>query len=342
GLAGIDATAPYQNGTLPPGTNCTASGFSGLSIPAYSAGYSSGKLGTWLVEYVDTAATSELIVQVTNGHATELGLLTGPHCSIGTQVSFPASMVDSVGAAQAALASPSIAEFVNNHSAANAEYILFPGFPTLRVGASWILQFSTCDFLNPSAGPAVGNYAGAGVNASTGTLTGAMYTAAENCTTFSPNPGPRNSTPIGSAFAAGNPVLSVCPTGSTFALNGCLAGDYTYTLTIEASTVTFGSVLFEVLNAAAGVYAPGGPGGFSVMSITASVAAQASVAGHASMSMTSPFSSFGSGTSDSTPLTSLYTILVDVGPISPAGSGLTFVVHGTGQYTGATNPLSLP
>src|SRR5580658_10823265 len=56
------------------------------------------------------------------------------------------------------------------------------------------------------------------------------------------------STPIGSAFTTGKATAGTCAATSSQALGasaitgGCKAGDFIYTLTIESSTVTFGSV----------------------------------------------------------------------------------------------------
>jgi len=151
-----------------------------------------------------------------------------------------------------------------------------------------------------------------------------------------------NPTPIGTAFVAGNPVSGTCRANATFAGSGCKGGDHIYTLSVEASSVTFGSVLFEVLTATDAVYHHNGTGGFSVISIEGTVAAQTSISSASPMQMTSTFGTYGSGISVSTPLTSTYTIVLDMGTTNPAGMGLTFEVTGTGSYSGTTSPVSLP
>ena len=155
------------------------------------------------------------------------------------------------------------------------------------------------------------------------------------------------STPIGSAFTAGNPISSKCPTGDTYATNGCLAADYIYTLTVESSTVTMASVLFEVKNSAGGIVSAT-TGGFSVMTIAGVVAAQSTNA--AALAMTTTFQTYsatagacnGATCSSSSPLTSIYTIVIDMGTASPSGLGYTFVAIGTGSYSGTTGALALP
>jgi len=161
------------------------------------------------------------------------------------------------------------------------------------------------------------------------------------------------STPIGSAFTAGNPVASQCPTGDTFAANGCLAGNYIYTLTIESSTVSFGSVLFEVKTSSGAVAATlTKAGGFSILTIGGAVAAQTSIAAASGLAMGATWTTYsttaglcgGSATcSTSSSLTNLYTVVIDMGSVtSTTGQGYTFVALGTGSYSGTTSPLSLP
>ncbi len=154
--------------------------------------------------------------------------------------------------------------------------------------------------------------------------------------------GPGN-TPIGSAFTVGSATPSTCKTGSTYATNGCLGGDNIYTLSIASSTVTFGSVQFEVKDSAGAVVAlTKGVGGFSVLTITGTVAAQSGAAS-ATMAMTGTFATYPSTATPSTSLTSLYTIVIDMGTApAPGGQGYTFVALGIGSYSGSTNPVSLP
>lgn len=161
------------------------------------------------------------------------------------------------------------------------------------------------------------------------------------------------STPIGSAFTAGNPVASQCPTGDTFAVNGCLAGNYIYTLTIESSTVSFGSVLFEV-KTSSGSIAPTltKAGGYSIMTIGGVVAAQTSVAAASGLAMGATWTTYSAtaglcggsaACSTSSSLTNLYTIVIDMGSVtSTTGQGYSFTALGTGSYSGTTSSLALP
>jgi len=150
--------------------------------------------------------------------------------------------------------------------------------------------------------------------------------------------------PIGSAFAVGNPVLGQCSAGDSFAVNGCNAGDYTYTLTIEISSVEFGNVLFTVRTASGSNYTVlPGSGGFSIVAITGEVAAQTnSTQMGNTLWMSTNWFTYGPGYVPSYPLTSIDTILIDMGKANPTGLGLTFVVFGSGNYSGSTPPLALP
>jgi len=153
-----------------------------------------------------------------------------------------------------------------------------------------------------------------------------------------------SSVPIGTAFAFGNPVASTCHSGYTYATNGCSAGDYTYQLTIESSSVHFNDVLFEIRTSAGAIYTlPAGTGGFSIINITGQLAAQSSaIATGAPMNMTTTWTAYGPGISGSSSLTNIFSILLDMGTNSPSGEGLALVAFGTNGYLGTTSPLPLP
>ncbi len=156
------------------------------------------------------------------------------------------------------------------------------------------------------------------------------------------------SKPIGSAFTAGNPVLSTSATGNTYAANGCKAADYCYTLTVESASNTFGTVLFEVKTATGAIDTAASVGGFSVMNVGGVVVAQMTTASTA-LAMTTTFGTFsavatacnGNACSPSTPFSSVYTIVIDMGTGNPAGTGLSFVTVGTAGYSGTTS-VALP
>jgi len=157
------------------------------------------------------------------------------------------------------------------------------------------------------------------------------------------------SKPIGSSFAAGNPISSKCPSGS-YTANGCLSADYTYVLTIETTGATFASVEFEVKTATGSIYAAASAGGFTVLNVGGAVAAQSTVSVTPfAVAMTTTFATYGAtpicngvACVPSTPWSSIYTIMIDMGTSNPTGQGLQFVAIGTGGYSGTTAPVSLP
>jgi flagellin-like protein len=164
------------------------------------------------------------------------------------------------------------------------------------------------------------------------------------------------SKPIGSAFSAGSPVTSTCGSGGSQAQaiatssNGfpCYGSDFIYTLTIESSTVSFGNVLFEVKTSSGAIFTPAAHESFAVVNIAGQVVALSTPG---SLAMAGTWSTYPAGTvldcngaacSTSSSLTSLYTVVVDMGQTAATtGQGLSFVTLGTGGFTGTTS-LALP
>lgn len=170
-------------------------------------------------------------------------------------------------------------------------------------------------------------------------------------------------TPIGSAFAAGNPTSSTgaqttpvaCPMESgtlDLASNYLATGHYVFTLTVESSDILMSSGLFEVETSAGATDVATGGGGFYVVNIAGVAVAASCVSSGGGIKMSSPFSTYynsagstqcnGALCSSSTPLANIYTIVIDVGTANPTGTGLLFVALGTNGYAGTTSPLSLP
>ncbi len=156
------------------------------------------------------------------------------------------------------------------------------------------------------------------------------------------------STPIGSAFAAGNAHSGTCVTGGTLAANGCIATHFFETLTIEQSTVTFGSVLFEVTTASSGVAfpCPAGGGGcaFVVTSTSGAGVASFAIGAGAAMVMTASWTaaSYTGGLSSGSTLSpGIYGISIDLGTSTTTGAGIAFVAIGQGSYSGTTAAVSL-
>jgi hypothetical protein len=160
-------------------------------------------------------------------------------------------------------------------------------------------------------------------------------------------------TPIGGAFAASHPGSGFCAAGSAQTLGaaaitgGCKAGDFIYTVTVESSRVTFGSVQFEVRTAAGAVFAGAGATASIAVLDPATHVTAISITGP-NLAMTSGWSGYGLTStaptySASTPLTDEYLIVIDMGSsTSTTGQGLAFVAVGTGSFSGTTTPMGLP
>ena len=176
------------------------------------------------------------------------------------------------------------------------------------------------------------------------------------------------STPIGSAFTVGNPTSSntlgttvasgtadTCAAATTTANSGIAAAiaktDWTYTVTVESSTVTFGSVLFQVKAATGSVAAPAGTGGgnayqgFFIVNVAGDVVACSLTAANGGLSMGGSAQLTyvtANGITATNSLSNLYTIVVDMGNAQPTGLGYTFDTLGQGSYSGTTAALGLP
>jgi hypothetical protein len=343
---GINVISSYSNSTPGP-TGCAVAGGTGtISFGAYSGNYSNGKLSNWLLIYGNSGGTSELGIAVSGTSASEIGTLTGSSCisGLGSLKAVPSSVEDSTQVASTLLGSAAVDAFTHNYSSANAQYTLVNTVSMGSVVGVWSVTYSGCPINGYGSGVATGGSVDAEVNASTG----AIYSVTSSPSTTA-CPGTSHTTPIGTAWAVGNPVESTCPAARTYAAYGCLTGDYIYILSIETSTVTFSSVQFEVKTATGAVLTlAAGVGGFTVESLTGAIAAQGPATASATLAMTGPLGSYGaspicggSACSGSTPLTPVYTIVIDVGTANSAGLGYTFVTLGIGAYSGTTS-VTLP
>ena len=146
--------------------------------------------------------------------------------------------------------------------------------------------------------------------------------------------------PPGPIFSAGNAVESVCPASGSFSTTGCTPGEFIYALLVEVSTVTFGEVLFQVETQNGAIYdAVGDESGFSIMDPGGAPVAQFT-APDGQMSMTSGWT-YSVGTNASTPLTTIYTIVLDMGSVDPQGHDYQFIASLSGKFPGSAF-LTLP
>ena len=151
------------------------------------------------------------------------------------------------------------------------------------------------------------------------------------------------STLISSAITLGTPGAAAKCTGAKAPVAACQAtNDYYYIVSIPTSLVTFGSVLFEVLTSTRTVYSATTEAAFALSLTTtpATVAASWTAAGGA-MSMPSSGFTYVSPLVPGSALTTSYEISIDVGTVSPTGTGLSLLVLGINSYSGYTS-IALP
>jgi hypothetical protein len=328
---GIDSTATQSIAVANfTNTSCPLvdSAISTITIPAYTGSYSSGVAEAWIMFYVSSTNT-HLALLVQNGVTTEIGEVTAPNCHTNLDVAIPYGNYDSIKAGQALAAVTNVSTFIATHPQANASYLLWM-VPYGAHGTNipvWYTEYWACS------------------GTETITLSGAVY--ASNNSVIASEAGEYFQVgqcgamiPLGSAFAVGNPVSSVCGSGHTFAANGCTAGDHVYTVAVESSTIELNNVLFEVKTTSGSADMVMGSGGFAVLNVTGSVIAES--APLTTMNMSAAWVTYGTGDSSATPLSSLDTILIDVGTADPTGTGLSLVAFGENGYSGQTSPLPLP
>src|SRR5580658_221831 len=179
----------------------------------------------------------------------------------------------------------------------------------------------------------------------------ATNSASKAATTAVPVDITNNPTLISSAFsvnAAG--AETKCTAGYTVAANGCKGGDYIYTLAISYSTVTFGSIFFQVLQASGIPYSAAGLPTFSIVNITSHTVrayyTQTTSGGPFVMTSTTPstYPTPAVITAASGLPSGYYDIVIDTAVTTTtwAGNNLQFVAVGQGAYYGTTVPAALP
>jgi flagellin-like protein len=164
--------------------------------------------------------------------------------------------------------------------------------------------------------------------------------------------GPGN-TPIGSAFAAGDPRSSngvgsagssTCALSTTTLAPAVKSGDWSYTLDVETSTASLGSLLLQV-RTATGAFDTALIGFYTVNLAGLVVACAGSSAMPASGSMSQSLQFVyptAGGARSSTLPTAGYQIVLEMGSIDPTGQGYRFGVAGQGAYSGTTAAVTLP
>jgi hypothetical protein len=140
-----------------------------------------------------------------------------------------------------------------------------------------------------------------------------------------------------------------CTTAYTVIANGCKGGDYIYTVGISASSVLFGSVLFEVLTKTGTAYSPAADSTFSIVNASTHIVRayySQTATGAFVMNGNTPFTYPTTGVITAvSPLAPVfYQVVIDTGVTTTAwaGNSLQFVAIGQGSYFGTSVPVALP
>jgi len=330
--SGMDSTTGWTNNVSTySNSSCPLHGstISKVNYPSYTGSYSTGLAHVWLFVFTSTGG-AQLILVVQNGSAVEAGQTIGPGCVPGGLATLTGSLVDSSAAAQAAVATPNGSKYVSEVAESNASYFLEHALigtlaSTVPV---WLIYFNGCSGRNSSS-------YGAEVYATNGTVLSSRYFAgapSSSCGKLLP--------PIGSALALGNAHGMSCPTGSGVLpgdTGGCTAGDWSYTVTVESSTVALDDFELKVAGPTGAAFTATGSASFTVLNVTGDVIASY-VVGAGSFSMTSTWHTYSTGESDASPLTATDTVIVDMGQTSPTtGQNLALVEIGVTAYSGTAS-----
>jgi hypothetical protein len=345
-VTGQDSTVGHSvtlSGFLGQHSGCNISGSANYTMPGYAGNYSDGKFTLWLLDYYN--ATGELEVAVVNGQVVaHLATWEGP-CLPQNQPfvysPIPSGVASSATAAAAVLQDPNVSAFVSTHSSVEASAFLSPwGLNSWgKSQLTWSFEYSACASYFTRGTPAEGGLVDAHANSTTGTLDlGSTY--------YDPNyPCILNwagTLPPSDVFALGNPVFGMCPRGFNFTTNGCLEGDYTYTVPINTSYQTFWGLNFQVSDPGTPgeFYNLSSPGGFSILAPNGTVAARTNISAGSVMRTSFGFSYFGPG-SELGVIPTTDTILLDMGTSDPAGLGLSLAATSS-YFNGSTPPVTLP
>ncbi len=334
----------------PWGFGCTLSAVGGgateLSVPAFTGNDSSGVAPWWILVFQAEGLGTALVVQVTGGAATPAGLLTG-NCLASERIigSVPSSVINSPEAAASAW-NETGASYLATYSNATVTLSLSPqsrqGFGLEEYGpvSLWSIDYNGCDAFGISGN---GSQPAGSVsfNASSDAPGPGSYELS-NCRPITTPYGP----PISSALTLGPGSASTCATGSSVApggIGGCLPGDATITLNLNASVVELGSVVLSVdlcsdigglLECELATTSPG-PGALSVLSGNDHVLASTTVASGALTMGAAGWTDLMAGVSNSTLLTATDLLEFDLGTTTPlSAAGALVTVMGENGYEG--------
>lgn len=335
------------------GLSCPVSGAPSHapSAPAYSGNYSNGEETAWLFFLYQASTSTMDLVAVVGSSATSLGTITGASCFATFSAFAGASGTIDSPVATAAVAGEAAGM---TSRVASATSVLFwisglsvsAGGQTVSSPASWNIAYTTCS-LATLAGS--GSEYSVSVNATSGAILDNYGYRNLACSSFSiptpPTTVPK-SIPLGAAFTMGSPsLMSLSSTGSAV---GCAtpsgsATEYCYVVPIAAagSGLNLTNLGLEVKTTTGSV--------FPVARLSISAVGSTSVLSSLPATCTGPVCNGGAGTTPwtygstgaavgsgpTTPVSTLMTIVIDMGTTDPTGFGYQLVALGQGQYTGS-------
>lgn len=316
--------------------NCTVTTFSGplpgsLTIPSFSGNLASGAATSWLFSYQSPVTGAELAVAVTGGVANFVVELSGPVCSTSTSnvTAFSSNPVDSSTAATAVANAGGAAFLAAHPEGVSLEMILLPFSVGGRAATPlWDFLYITCSV--PLTGPQGPSPPGATFSAEVNGTSGAVVPGTARTGTCGGPP----TIPISSALQLGYPTaVSGGGRGGTLASQGCVSGDYCYSLAVLVAlhNITPGDFQMYVAHSDG---TPFSAVGFAIVNVSGAVVVYA-------VGPLETHWSAGVGSS-TTRLTTAMTVVVDMGAVNPAGAGYMVWVTGTGQFANSSAGWGLP
>ena len=151
-----------------------------------------------------------------------------------------------------------------------------------------------------------------------------------------PRPAPDG---LGSPLGLGNVTGPTECSAVNTPVTGCLAsGEFVYEIPVAWSTIEFGQLYLTTQTGRGSSYSPAAEGGFAIISSSEQVLANFTVSGPAPLAMSSPsawtYHTTSTGISASSSLTSLCSIVVDMGSVDPGGAGYTLTANVVGETPG--------
>ena len=150
------------------------------------------------------------------------------------------------------------------------------------------------------------------------------------------------SVPLGTAFVMSSGQAANC-TAAGAVVKACVTpSDFAYQVSVAMSMVSLDDVAFSITTAIGAVFHNVGEARIALVTSSGAVVAYSDRAVNAGIAMTGSWANYGVGFSASSPLSSSYLIVIDMGQSAPTlGQSLHAVAAGLNGYSG-TESISLP